>query len=274
MTPALDEQSVTPGDANAQLSRILASPGFATAHQMATFLRYIVSESLAGRSESLKERTVAHGALGRELRFDPRLDCIVRVVAGKVRRALSHYYASQGASDAVLIDVPKGSYCPLIRHRPEASNGHSASPHDAPHGNTIPASISPRRVVAVVPLKLYTVGSRERLLADILADDIVVRLGRSRGLEVIDCLASGTTRAAREDLRASAARLHAEYVFGGTISRVGTCVRLTARLIDGQSGALLWGDQFDRELDQGPLAQQDDLADSIVSGICGYFGLA
>ena len=62
MTPALDEQIVTPGEASAELLRILASPDFVASRQMASFLRYVVTEALAGRSDKLKERNVARGA--------------------------------------------------------------------------------------------------------------------------------------------------------------------------------------------------------------------
>jgi len=273
MTPALDEQTVTPAEASAELLRILASPDFVASRQMASFLRYIVTEALAGRAENLKERTVARGALGREVRFDPRLDCVVRVVAGKLRRSLELYYALHGASDSIFIEMPKGSYCPVFRRRLDRAliRPCESAGEEVRSANS---NRSPERIVAVLPLKLITEGSKERLLADILTDDVVVRLSRLDGLEVIDCLATGLSRAGREDLRESAARLHADFVFGGTVSRVGCCVRLTARLIDGQSGALAWGDQYDREIDEGPLAQQDEIADRIVAGIRGYFGVA
>ena len=111
------------------------------------------------------------------------------------------------------------------------------------------------------------------MLANILTDDVVVRLGRLGGVEVIDCLATGSSRTLHEDLRKSAARLQAEFILGGTVSRVGCCVRLTVRLIEGHSGALAWGDQYDREGDAGPLAQQDDIADRIVAGIRPCLGL-
>jgi TolB-like protein len=266
MTPALDEQLVTPSEADAELLRILASPEFASSKQMASFLRFIVTEALAGRSANLKERTVAHGALGREARFDPRLDCVVRVVAGKLRRSLEHYYALEGASHSVFIEVPKGSYCPVFRRKHGRLladlAGSASAGAESCHSNH-----SPRRIVAVVPLRLFTDGATERLLANLLSDDVVVRLGRLQGVEVIDCLSTGLPQTPREDLRRSAALLQAEFVFGGTVSRVGCCVRLTARLVDGHSGALVWGDQYDREGDLGPLAQQDDIADCIVAGI-------
>jgi TolB-like protein len=272
MSAVVDGQIVSPGEANAELARILASPDFSSSRQLTSFLRFVVAETLAGRSGNLKERTVAHGALGREIRFDPRLDCVVRVVAGKLRRSLEHYYALDGVADPVCIEVPKGTYCPVFRrmhdHQPAKLHGSAATGRDAPDSTCLP-----RRIIAVVPFRLFTDGGAERLLANILTDDVVVRLGRLGGVEVIDCLATGSSRTLHEDLRKSAARLQAEFILGGTVSRVGCCVRLTVRLIEGHSGALAWGDQYDREGDAGPLAQQDDIADRIVAGIRPCLGL-
>ena len=67
--------------------------------------------------------------------------------------------------------------------------------------------------------------------------------------------------------------MHASFVFGGTVTRVASNVRFTVRLVDGKSGILAWGDQYDRHIDNGPLAQQDDIADRITIGIGRFFGL-
>ena len=119
MTAPARRLALPADEVRAELSRILESPEFAGSRQMTSFLRYVVEEALAGREDRLKERTVAHGALGRDSMFDPTRDCIVRVVAGKLRRALERYYALYGASDPLQIDLPRGSYCPVIRRRVE-----------------------------------------------------------------------------------------------------------------------------------------------------------
>src|SRR5262245_15051380 len=92
MTLALDERIVTSDEARSELSCVLASPDFASSQQLTRFLEFIVVEALAGRANRLKEGTVARRALGRRTDFDPRLDCVVRVVAGKLRRTLDRYY--------------------------------------------------------------------------------------------------------------------------------------------------------------------------------------
>jgi adenylate cyclase len=58
--------------------------------------------------------TVATQVLGRKADFDPNLDPIVRIMAGRLRRALERYYATHGRQDQVRIDIPKGSYVPIF----------------------------------------------------------------------------------------------------------------------------------------------------------------
>ena len=97
-----------------QLDRILSSPGFLAAPQRSNFLRYVVEETLAGRSSQIKQYTVAVRAFGRDPSFNPQIDNIVRIEARGLRRALRKYYESQGSNDPVCIDIPKGSYVPVF----------------------------------------------------------------------------------------------------------------------------------------------------------------
>ena len=273
MTSAEDAQNVAPGETRSELLRILASPDFAASRQLTNFLQYIVSESLAGRSENLKERTVARGALGRGTDFDPRLDCVVRVMAGKLRRSLDHYYALQGASDSICIEMPKGRYCPVFRSRRQAPRaGNDAKLMPIENATAQPVAAHPK--VVVVPLKSFTGGDKERFFADLLIDDVAVRLGRMSGLEVIDCTAMRSSSNRARDLCQLALRLHANFVFGGTVSRVGHRIRESVRLIDGDSGVLAWGDQYDLHIDNEPLEQQDYIADCIATGIGRHFCFA
>ena len=103
------------------MDRILASGKFASAPHLCRFLRFVVEQTLAGNSEGLKETVLGQEALGRGPAFDPRVDPIVRVQAGKLRTRLKDYYESEGATDQVLIELPKGGYVPSFRCREEAS---------------------------------------------------------------------------------------------------------------------------------------------------------
>ncbi len=111
--------SVRPDEAaiRAAVGRIVASPGLKKSAQLANFLTFVVDETLAGRADRIKAYNIAADALGRDESFDPQNDPIVRVEAGRLRRALDHYYANGGAGDPVVIELPRGHYVPLFRRK-------------------------------------------------------------------------------------------------------------------------------------------------------------
>ncbi len=96
----------------AALARVLTSEAFAGAPQLSAFLSFVVEEALSGRGDQLKGYTIAVEALKRPEDFDPQADPIVRVEAGRLRRALELYYAGDGRDDPLRIEIPRGSYGP------------------------------------------------------------------------------------------------------------------------------------------------------------------
>jgi hypothetical protein len=109
--------TVDPHEVRAALGRVVASRRFRNAPKLAGFLRFVVEAALSGRSIRLKGYTIGVEALGRPESFDPQTDPIVRVEALRLRRALTGYYATEGADDPLLIDLPLGTYVPAFRRR-------------------------------------------------------------------------------------------------------------------------------------------------------------
>ena len=69
----------------------------------------------AGRArDRLKAYDLAVAVLGRDERFDPQNDPIVRIEVGRLRRDLEHYYADAGSGDPIRIAIPKGHYVPTF----------------------------------------------------------------------------------------------------------------------------------------------------------------
>ena len=115
MTEKTDQADASQAEVRLELSRVLSGTEFRASSQLNAFLRYIVEEELAGRGKRIKERNIAIFALERDADFDPRLDCIVRVSAGRLRRALERYYAGEGTANPLRFEVPKGTYRPVFR---------------------------------------------------------------------------------------------------------------------------------------------------------------
>ncbi len=101
----------------AQLERIVNSGSFHQSQRRKRFLEFLVDETLAGRGDRLKGYTIAVEVFDRPTSFDPTIDPIVRVEAGRLREKLRDYYLSEGESDPIHIDLPKGAYAPLFEFR-------------------------------------------------------------------------------------------------------------------------------------------------------------
>jgi hypothetical protein len=124
MTPA--ETSNTP--IAEQLERMLQSEVFRTAARSSRLLRFLVEETVNGRADRLKDYTLGAEALGRGDNFDPRTDPIARVEASRLRSRLELYYATEGASDPIIITLPKGGYVPRFDHRLPSEPTTAAAP--------------------------------------------------------------------------------------------------------------------------------------------------
>lgn len=141
---------VLPDDVRAVVERAAASATLGRSDQLVRFLRFVVDETLAGRGHLLKEYTIGVEALGRPTKFDPAADSVVRVQARQLRFKLAEYATGEGASDAVRIVLPKGTYAPLFlapARAAEAEPGHEGA-ETAPQRAAAEAD-EPKRAVAV-----------------------------------------------------------------------------------------------------------------------------
>ncbi len=98
-----------------QLDRIIKSAPFLQSQRRQRFLKFVVDETLAGRSERLKGYNIALEVFDRPETFDPVVDPIVRIEAARLREKLREYYETEGQSDPIRIEMPKGSYAPRDR---------------------------------------------------------------------------------------------------------------------------------------------------------------
>src|SRR5262245_60601379 len=95
-----------------QVQKIIADPIFADSDILKRFLVFVVSETLDGNSNRLKEYTIAVNVLDKPRDFNPHESGIVRIHASRLRRALNNYYCKGGIFDTIRVSVPKGGYIP------------------------------------------------------------------------------------------------------------------------------------------------------------------
>lgn len=98
-----------PHEVQQTLSAILQSAPFRSAKQMQKLLRFIVSETLAGHCDMLKERSIGSHLFDKRPDYDTNSDPVVRLRVAELRKRLALYY--QGSPDeTILINIPSGSF--------------------------------------------------------------------------------------------------------------------------------------------------------------------
>lgn len=153
-------EPIAPEEIRAELERVLASDIFRSAPQLTAFLSYVVEQALAGRAGELKGYTIAVEAFGRSADFDPQSDPIVRVEAGRLRKALNLYFAADGVRDPVRIAIAVGAYVPSFTRLAASEPELTAAASDA--GRAALPAAAPTR------FRLYAAGSTA-LLAVLIA---------------------------------------------------------------------------------------------------------
>lgn len=100
-----------------QIEKLLASHSLHGSESLCKLLRYLANHSLEHPGTSPKEYQIATEVFGRQQDFDPHIDSMVRVQAGRLRTKLSEYYSTEGVEDPIQVEIPKGTYGLTFHHR-------------------------------------------------------------------------------------------------------------------------------------------------------------
>ena len=168
---------------------------------------------------------------------------------------LSHWqgHAHDPAWQGFLGDVRR-----LVEQEPD---GAADAPGPAP-ATAAPVAPARRPSLAILPFVSRSGGPDDTDFGDALSEDITASLALGRGLRVLahGIIAGYAGKAI--DVRRIGTDHGVDYVFEGNLRRMGTSLRVTAQLVGGESGAILWTQKFDRH-SFDPMGQHDDLVDEI-----------
>jgi hypothetical protein len=109
----------TPEEKLEQLEKILHSRVLQGSESLVALLRYLVREEVAEPGIQIRESTIALEVFGCGSDFDSRTNSVVRVQTKRLRTKLQEYYETEGASDRVFIDLPKGHYKVAFSYIPQ-----------------------------------------------------------------------------------------------------------------------------------------------------------
>ena len=145
------------------------------------------------------------------------------------------------------------------------------TPSAAPSpGDTAPVS---RPSIAVLRFATVTDDTDQAFLAEAIAADITTLLAKHRWLEVIGRHAVRRALEENDGRDAVARAALADYLVSGTIRRTGKRLRVTAELDDGRSGRHLWGDIYDRQVED-VFDVQDEITRMVVGRLEAEIGIA
>ena len=248
-----------------QLVRILNSGPFHQSRRGQRFLEYLVNETLAGRGERLKAYNVALEVFDRPETFDPTIDPLVRIEAARLREKLGEYYGTDGQDDLIHIDLPKGTYSPLIEFRGGEQPVKSVSKRRMRWQTTVPVlalilmlgavgawltrdlwgpapegaaedpvlGMPEGPVIAVLPFANLSGDPAGDGLANALTENVITNLSLSRDLFVIARNSTLTYKDRSVDPRQIGRELGVMYILEGSIQASSDRVRITAQLMGG-----------------------------------------
>ena len=133
-----------------------------------------------------------------------------------------------------------------------------------PFGATEQAPAPPRPSIAVLPFDNMSGDPEQDYFSDGITQDIIAELGKFREFLVIARNSSFQLRGKANDLAEVAKKLGVQYVVEGSVRKAGNRVRVTVQLIDASSTAHIWGEHYDRELDD-IFAIQDEITQMIAA---------
>jgi len=182
--------------------------------------------------------------------------CVSRVVRDQVRDKLGFAFDDRGEQQVKNIARPVRVFD--VKMTGEAMVLTPDTPAAASLGLPDKASI------AVLPFQNMSGDPEQEYFADGMVEEIITALSRIRWLFVIARNSSFTYKRRAVDVKRVGRELGVRYVLEGSVRKAVRRVRITAQLVDAQSGSHLWADRFD-----GLLEDVFDLQDKVASSVAG-----
>lgn len=297
-------------DVETVLDRIAASATLGRSEQLVRFLRFVAAETLAGRGHLLKEYTIGVEALGRPVKFDPTTDSVVRVQARQLRFKLAEYASTEGAADALRIELPKGSYAPVFVARPRAAPASAPAEQEPRAGDPVPsrgrrlmvrwslgalvaaaavvaAIVFPRgsssnaragvvdapRSLVVLPFANLTGDPGADYISDGITDELTAAMAKLPHERVVARTSAFQYKKHPADVRTIGRQLGVDHIIEGSVRRTGDTVRITVQLDRAADGVQLWAASFD-EPSTALLRAEETVAKSVVGAFARTFSPA
>ena len=118
--------------------------------------------------------------------------------------------------------------------------------------------------VAVLPFENMSGDQEQEYFADGITEDLLTALSYDKDIAVIPRNSTFAYKERPVDIRTCARELDATHVVEGSVRRAANRVRVTAQLVDAETGHQMWAERYDRDLDD-VFELQDELVESITA---------
>ena len=254
-----------------ELDRVVASQDFANKPVMRKLLAYLVTETLEGRSKSIKGYSIAVDVFGQGGEFDPNSSALVRNNAVRLRTLLKTYYLDDGRESLLHIDIPKGGYVPRFLPGYSGSDESQSPPKAAP--DRIQDILPPQPPsISVLPFRNLTKDPGSDYLAigfpRALADEIA-----KFELRVVGAHSVSEEAATGNGFNVAARDMGVDFVVEGEIAALGGRVKVSCRLISTSDMTQLWSDSFKLDIAEDNVFEvQEETAARIAGLVGGEYG--
>ena len=229
-----------------QLDRIFVHPDFSKSEILKKFLSYIVHETLIGSAHTIKEYTIALHVLEKPVSFNPQKDCIVRIHAGRLRQALTHYYSGMGFNDQIVIGIPKGKYVPMFMDRQQLI--------DEKRSHALPREREPAIpdyepvTFAIMPLICTSDGKLIKAFNDSLCLQMCTTLSQLNEVSVIAYQAIKNLATKYLDLKELGTMVGFNHIITGGTQYVKNKIRINIQIIDSRTYKQIWSRIFESKV--------------------------
>ena len=182
--------------------------------------------------------------------------CVSRVVRDQVRDKLGFAFDDRGEQQVKNIARPVRVFDVNMAGETMILTSDSAA--------RTPLPLPDRPSIAVLPFQNMSGDPEQEYFADGMVEEIITALSRIRWLFVIARNSSFTYKGRSVGVKQVGRELGVRYVLEGSVRKGGNRVRITAQLIEAETGAHLWADRFD-----GSLEDVFDLQDKVAINVAG-----
>jgi adenylate cyclase len=120
--------------------------------------------------------------------------------------------------------------------------------------------------VAVLPFTNMSGDTEQEFFADGIAEDVITALSRYPSLFVIARNSSFTYKGRAVDVTQVGRELGVRYVLEGSMRKAANRIRLTAQLVEAETGKQVWAERYDRNL-VDIFAVQDEITEAVTIAV-------